>query len=43
MTSFPQTHWSLADLFPAIESTELEATFTNLEKRVAEFENAARN
>ncbi len=36
--SFPQTRWSLADLFPAIESTELETTFSELEKRVAEFE-----
>lgn len=36
--SFPQTCWSLADLFPAIESTELETTFSELEKRVAEFE-----
>ena len=35
---FSQTHWSLADLFPGIDSPELEAAFPKLEALVAEFE-----
>ena len=34
----PRTRWSLADLFPAIDSPELEAAFPKLEALVAEFE-----
>jgi len=37
-TSFAQARWSLADLFPAINSPELEAAFTRLEALVTEFE-----
>ena len=35
---FTQTRWSLADLFPGIDSPELEAAFPKLEALVAEFE-----
>jgi oligoendopeptidase F len=35
---FSQTRWSLADLFPAINSPELEDAFTKLEALVAAFE-----
>lgn len=35
---FTQSRWSLADLFPAISSPELEAAFTRLETLTAEFE-----
>jgi len=35
---YTQTRWSLADLFPGYGSPELEATFTELDARVAEFE-----
>ncbi len=35
---FTQTRWSLADLFPGIDSPELEAAFPKLESLVAEFE-----
>ena len=35
---FTQTRWSLADLFPAINSPELEAAFTRLDDLVTEFE-----
>lgn len=35
---FAQTRWSLADLFPGINSPELEATFPKLEALVTEFE-----
>ena len=35
---FAQTRWSLADLFPGINSPELEAAFPRLEALVAEFE-----
>ena len=35
---FQQTRWSLADLFPAIDSPELEAAFTQLDALVTEFE-----
>jgi oligoendopeptidase F len=36
--TFKQTAWSLADLFPAQESPEMESAFTGLEAQVAEFE-----
>ena len=32
------SRWSLADLFPGYDSPELEATFTELDAKVAEFE-----
>ena len=35
---FAQTRWSLVDLFPGINSPELEAAFPKLEALVAEFE-----
>ncbi len=35
---FTQTRWSLVDLFPGIDSPELEAAFPKLEALVAEFE-----
>lgn len=35
---FAQTRWSLADLFPGINSPELEAAFPKLEALVTEFE-----
>ena len=37
-TPFTQSRWSLADLFPAIDSPELESGFTQLEALVTEFE-----
>lgn len=36
--AYPQTEWSLADLFPAAGSPELEAAFTQLDSLTAEFE-----
>ncbi len=36
--SFKQTAWSLADLFPGLDSPELEAAFKTLETQVAGFE-----
>lgn len=35
---YTQTRWSLSDLFPALDSPELEQTFTDLETQVAKFE-----
>ncbi|GIV62878.1 MAG: M3 family oligoendopeptidase [Chloroflexota bacterium] len=35
---YPQTRWSLNDLFPAPNSSELEAAFQTLDQWVAEFE-----
>ncbi len=35
---YTQTRWSLSDLFPALDSPELEQTFTDLETQVANFE-----
>ena len=35
---YTQTRWSLADLYPAYGSPELEQAFTDLEARVTEFE-----
>ena len=37
-TPFTQSRWSLADLFPASNSPELETAFTQLEALVMEFE-----
>jgi oligoendopeptidase F len=37
-TPFTQSRWSLADLFPASNSPELETAFTQLEALVTEFE-----
>ncbi len=36
--TYPQTQWSLTDLFPAHDSLEMKAAFDELEKRVADFE-----
>lgn len=36
---YQQTRWSLADLFPAPESSQLESAFQQLDDKVAEFEN----
>jgi len=35
---YTQTRWSLADLFPALDSPELEQAFTDLEAQIADFE-----
>jgi oligoendopeptidase F len=35
---FTQSAWSLEDLFPAVDSPELEAAFAHLEAQIAEFE-----
>jgi oligoendopeptidase F len=35
---YTQSRWSLADLFPSYNSPELEQTFGEVERRVAEFE-----
>ncbi len=35
---YTQTRWSLADLYPSYDSPELERTFSEVEKKVAEFE-----
>lgn len=37
-TRYQQTRWSLSDLFPAPNSSELEAAFQTLDQLVAEFE-----
>jgi len=37
-TRFVQTRWSLADLFPGVESPALEAAFQQLDAEVTEFE-----
>ncbi len=36
--TFSQTRWSLSDLFPAHDSPEMKAAFSNLESSVADFE-----
>lgn len=36
--TYTQTNWSLADLFPGINSPELAAAFKKIEERVANFE-----
>jgi len=36
--TFTQSAWSLEDLFPAVDSPELEAAFGHLEAQIAEFE-----
>ena len=35
---FTQTRWSLAELFPAHDAPEMQATFSELETKVADFE-----
>jgi oligoendopeptidase F len=35
---FPQTAWSLTDLFPSQDSPEMEAAFADLETQVSDFE-----
>ncbi len=37
-SKYQQTRWSLADLYPAPDSSELEAAFTRLDQLAAEFE-----
>lgn len=37
-TTFTQTRWSLDDLFPAIDSPELEAAFSTLNQHARDFE-----
>lgn len=37
-TTYPQTRWSLNDLFPAPDSPELQAAFQQLDRQVGEFE-----
>ena len=36
--TFTQSAWSLNDLFPAVDSPELEIAFKHLEAQIAEFE-----
>ena len=36
--TFPQSAWSLTDLFPDVDSPELQTAFKHLEAQVAEFE-----
>ncbi len=38
MAAYKQTCWELTDLFPAIDSPELEGAFTDLEAKVTAFE-----
>ena len=38
MAAYKQTSWELTDLFPAIDSPELEGSFTDLEASVTAFE-----
>lgn len=38
--TYLQTRWSLADLFPGLNSPELEAAFKEIEERVSAFEKA---
>ena len=38
MATYKQTSWELTDLFPAIDSPELEGAFTDLEASVTAFE-----
>jgi len=37
-TTYPQTRWSLADLFPSVEGSEFQNALGELEKQVAVFE-----
>lgn len=37
-TTYTQTRWSLADLFPSPDGPEIKAAFTSLEEQVTEFE-----
>lgn len=39
VSTYIQTKWSLSPLFPAQDSLEMEAAFTDLDKMVADFEN----
>ena len=38
VTTYQQTRWSLADLFPSAESSEMQQAFSSLEQKVAQFE-----
>ena len=38
VTTYQQTRWSLADLFPSAEAGEMQQAFSNLEQKVAQFE-----
>ena len=37
-TNYSQTHWSLADLFPAADGPEMQSAFKTMDEKVAEFE-----
>jgi oligoendopeptidase F len=39
MNTYPQTHWNLADLFPAPDSPELQAALDEMENVTVEIEN----
>ncbi len=36
--TYTQTHWSLADLFPSLDSAEMQSAFEELEAKVSAFE-----
>ena len=38
VTNYQQTRWSLADLFPSAEASEMQQAFSKLEQKVAQFE-----
>ncbi len=38
MKTYPQSPWSLSDLFPSFDSPKMEAAFADLEGKVAAFE-----
>ena len=38
VTTYQQTRWSLADLFPSAEASEMQQAFSKLEQKVAQFE-----
>jgi oligoendopeptidase F len=38
VTTYQQTRWSLADLFPSAEASEMQQAFSSLEQKVAQFE-----
>jgi hypothetical protein len=37
-THYSQTHWSLADLFPAADSPQMQLAFKTMDEKVAQFE-----
>ena len=38
VTTYQQTRWSLADLFPSADASEMQQAFSSLEQKVAQFE-----